>query len=208
MAKVYRAYYLRYLRTAWEAGTLNLPPGMPTTGAAREVWFRRRYRQGWVVYDKAPFRGSEAVVEYLGRYTHKVAISNHRVQDITERDVTFTYKDYRKDGKRKGMTLSGGEFLPRFCLHILPPGFRRLRHYGILSNALKTRALAAARSALGVCNPSPKREAKEVHAELLAEWLGRKPDTCGDCGAVDTLIRILLPPNSRAPPSAVHRSLQ
>jgi hypothetical protein len=93
------------------------------------------YNKEWVVYAKSPFGGAKQVIEYLGRYTHKVAISNHRIQKIDENGVQFTYKDYAAKGKTKSMTLSGGEFLRRFSQHILPTGFTKVRHFGLHAGA-------------------------------------------------------------------------
>jgi hypothetical protein len=95
------------------------------------------YKKEWVVYAKRPFGGAGQVIEYLGRYTHKIAISNHRLQSIDAGKVVFNYKDYGDCGKVKTMTISAPEFLRRFCLHILPKGFRKIRHYGILSSRNK-----------------------------------------------------------------------
>ena len=95
------------------------------------------YKKDWVVYAKRPFGGASQVIEYLGRYTHKIAISNHRIQNIDNGKIVFTYKDYGDEGIVKTMTLSATEFLRRFCLHILPKGFRKIRHYGILSSRNK-----------------------------------------------------------------------
>lgn len=95
------------------------------------------YKKDWVVYAKRPFAGPQSVVEYLGRYTHKIAISNHRIKDHGPQGVTFSYKDYRQQGMAKEMTLSGVEFIRRFSLHILPKGFVRIRHYGICSSTSK-----------------------------------------------------------------------
>jgi hypothetical protein len=92
------------------------------------------YNKRWVVYAKQPFAGTSQVIEYLGRYTHKVAISNHRIKSIADGKVSFTYKDYADGCKQKQMTLEATEFLRRFCMHILPPGFRKIRHYGFLAN--------------------------------------------------------------------------
>ena len=101
------------------------------------------YAKDWVVFAKKPFGGAKQVIEYLGRYTHKVAISNHRLKRIDNGKVTFSYKDYRQGGKKKVMTLDAMEFLRRFCMHVLPRGFRKIRHYGLLSsqNKGKLRAL-------------------------------------------------------------------
>ena len=86
------------------------------------------------MFAKQPFGGPVQVIEYLGRYTHKVAISNHRITAIENGNVSFRYKDYADGGKQKEMTISATEFLRRFCMHILPKGFRKIRHYGFLSN--------------------------------------------------------------------------
>jgi hypothetical protein len=92
------------------------------------------YNKSWVLFAKQPFGGPEQVIEYLGRYTHKIAISNHRITAIENGNVSFRYKDYADGGKQKEMTISATEFLRRFCMHILPKGFRKIRHYGFLSN--------------------------------------------------------------------------
>ena len=95
---------------------------------------RKLYKHKWVVYAKRPFTGPQSVVEYLGRYTHKIAISNHRITAIKDGKVSFRYKDYADGCQQKTMTLEATEFLRRFCLHLLPKGFRKIRHYGFLSN--------------------------------------------------------------------------
>ena len=97
------------------------------------------YNKAWIVYAKQPFADPKQVIEYLGRYTHKVAISNHRIRNIEHGKVLFSYKDYADGGLQKEMTLDAEEFLRRFCMHILPQGFRKIRHYGFLSNRSKLR---------------------------------------------------------------------
>jgi hypothetical protein len=95
------------------------------------------YKHKWVVYAKRPFTGPESVVEYLGRYTHKIAISNHRIISHENDRVTFSYKDYKQGSVKKEMTLDAREFIRRFSMHILPKGFVRIRHYGIVSSSSK-----------------------------------------------------------------------
>ena len=97
------------------------------------------HKNNWVVYAKRPFKTPNNVIEYLGRYTHKIAISNHRIIDISDDKVTFSYKDYRNSGVKKTMTLDALEFVARFSLHILPKKFVRIRHYGILSSTSKNK---------------------------------------------------------------------
>ena len=202
MAKVYRAIFLTTFRDDWLAGQLKVPPAIYRAKIDPLTWCRKRWRQEWVVYAKAPFKGPDTVIEYLGRYSHKTAISNHRLVAVGSGKVAFHYKDYRTGGNRKLIRLSGMEFLRRFCLHILPRGYVRIRHYGILANTLKAKALAAARKSLDTQkpNPGPKLSRKDRVLKLIEDNLGHGIDDCPDCGAVGTLIRILLPPNARAPP--------
>lgn len=203
LATVFRGIFLTRLRAAWLAGALALPPTMPVKPKSVHTWCRKRWRQTWIVYAKTPFGGPDAVVEYLGRYTHKTAISNHRLLNVGPDKVTFHYKDYRDGGKRKMMQLAGTEFLRRFCQHILPSGFVRIRSYGILSNVLKAKALTAARLALHMPEPPPglKPERAERRRRLIEILLGHGIDDCPDCGAKDSLVRILIPPTARAPPT-------
>ena len=122
LSKVVRAKYVQQLRTS---------------GIEDKQLIESLFKQQWVVYAKRAFGGPEQVIEYLGRYTHKVAISNHRIQTVTDTEVTFSYKDYKVKGTTKQMTLSNEEFTRRFAQHILPYRFVRIRHYGILSSTWK-----------------------------------------------------------------------
>ncbi len=105
--------------------------------------------QPWVVYCKQPFFGPSQVIEYLGRYTHKTAISNHRIKTIDENTITFSAKDYRKGGKQYPLTLTHAEFIRRFALHILPKAFVRIRHYGILASSIKQKVREAVEQQIG-----------------------------------------------------------
>jgi len=107
------------------------------------------FSKNWVIYAKQPFQGPRQVIGYLGRYTHKVAISNHRIKEIANGQVSFMMKDYRTGGKKKVMTLTQREFIRRFSLHILPKGFTRIRHYGILLSSSKKRNKALIDLVLG-----------------------------------------------------------
>lgn len=104
----------------------------------------------WVVYAKRPFAGPEQVLDYVGRYTHRVALSNNRLQDIEDGQVRFQWKDYRYGGQPKTMTLSADEFIRRFLLHVLPDGFQRIRYYGFLGNRYRQKKLAQCRRLLGM----------------------------------------------------------
>lgn len=135
------------------------------------------YKKSWVVYAKQPFMGPKQVIEYLGRYTHRIAISNHRIKSISERKVTFTYKDYRQAGKQQTMTLNAGEFLRRFCLHILPPGFMKIRHYGILSSRAKPQ-LKMQQMKMGV---SIVKKEKLSWQQITRQVMGFEVDQCLCC---------------------------
>lgn len=129
----------------------------------------------WVVYAKAPFAGPEAVLAYLSRYTHRVAISNRRLVRFDESGVTFRYKDYRRDGanRQQVMTLATDEFIRRFLLHVLPRGFHRIRHYGLLAGSARKASLALARELLNVAAPSADdgpEEPDEFRPPMLLLW--------------------------------------
>ncbi len=139
---------------------------------------KKAFATKWVVYAKRPFATPKTVVEYLGRYTHKIAISNHRLNDVNNRTVSFFYKDYRHGGARKVTTLSGVEFLRRFALHILPKGFVRMRHYGFLASRNKATLLNLAKTELG----QEKWEKIDLTWQQVAtEKLNIKPNICPHC---------------------------
>jgi hypothetical protein len=136
------------------------------------------YKTPWVVYAKEPFAGPEQVIEYLGRYTHKVAIGNHRLLKVDETGVSFKWCDYR-DNKEKVMPLEGAEFLRRFCMHILPKRFVRIRHYGLLSTARRGE-LRELQLAFGIQIPEGRE--KKHWKDVCREHLKYDPDICPQCG--------------------------
>jgi hypothetical protein len=136
----------------------------------------------WVVYAKRPFGGPAQVLDYLGRYTHRVAISNHRLLSIGNQQVTFSWKDYRSANQTRSMTLDTDEFIRRFLLHVLPDGFMRIRHYGLLSNSHSQQKLAACRKLLNI------DESIEASAPASQDWkaryqalTGESIDLCPEC---------------------------
>ena len=114
------------------------------------VTSRRAWNADWVVYAKRPFAGPEQVLDYVGRYTHRVAISNNRLVSMDNGKVRFRWKDYRDDNRQKTMTLSAEEFIRRFLIHVLPDGFHRIRYFGFLSNCHRAQKLALCRELLGM----------------------------------------------------------
>lgn len=158
----------------------------------------------WVVYAKRPFAGPAAVLAYLSRYTHRVAISNSRLLALDERGVSFKWKDYRAKGntKHKSMTLGTGEFMRRFLLHVLPSGFHRIRHYGLIANGGRRENLARARALLHVAPVVEEPDGTEATNESVQPTF-----VCPHCGApmhiIETLARILpirALPRLRGPP--------
>ena len=153
----------------------------------------------WVVYAKPPFGGPEAVLAYLSRYTHRVAISNHRLVSADADTVAFLWKDYRiKRGDRmKVMRLKPGEFIRRFLIHVLPDGFHRIRHYGLLASAQRKANIARIRHLLAATAPEQELQADGEIAPLTL----REP--CPDCGGPMRIIEIFRrgqKPMTRAPP--------
>ena len=158
LSKVFRGKFLDALSKLLEQGRLKLA-GSTTALAqahARRAWMASLRAKPWVVYAKQTLAGPEHVLDYLGRYTHKAAISNERLLAMDEQgNVRFGYRDRARGNQRKTMQLPAAEFLARFLTHVLPRGFMRIRHYGLAANRSKRLLLAAARSALGVSAPLP-----------------------------------------------------
>jgi len=160
------------------------------------------FKTPWIVYAKRSFGGPKQVVEYLGRYTHKIAISNHRLLHIDDLTVTFRYKDYRDESKNKVMTLDAMEFIRRFSLHILPKGFMRIRHYGILSSSRKLKALPLIHQQLN----SKYLVIEHKDWKQIATGLGFNPDCCPVCKQ-QTMITILSFDTRGPPDNALLQSL-
>lgn len=187
MALVYRAKFMEKFLLFLKQNKLPV-----------DVELRRKlYGKNWVVYAKVPFKNADSVVEYLGRYSHKIAISNHRIKNIEKGQVTFTYKDYAHGSATKRMTLDAGEFLRRFCMHILPPKFVKIRHYGFLSSRGKIK-LKIHQMQLGM--PFQKPE-KIPFAEIARTQLGFDPEACPCCKTGKMIIVMQFAAN--APPILV-----
>ncbi len=155
LSRVFRGKFVDGLRRAARTGRLAfhgecLPLANPQAFAA---FLRTLFRQDWVVYAKPPFGGPEHVLEYLARYTHRVAISNHRILAVTDSHVTFQWKDYAHHSRQRTMTLTGEEFLRRFVQHVLPKGFPRIRYFGWLANRRRSQLLPRCRLLLAQMPP-------------------------------------------------------
>jgi hypothetical protein len=152
LSRLFRRRFIEALQQAHRLGRLQFFGALAVLADAGQfaAWLAPLRRCEWVVYAKRPFAGPAAVLAYLSRYTHRVAISNSRLIALDERGVTFRWKDYRAHGRtrHKTMTLDAGEFMRRFLLHVLPTGFHRIRHYGLLANGTRQARLALARQLL------------------------------------------------------------
>jgi Putative transposase len=153
----------------------------------------------WVVYAKRPFGGPQQVLDYLGRYTHRVAIANSRLISIDDAQVQFRWKDYRRPEKPKLMTLGADEFIRRFLLHVLPSGFRRIRHFGFLANAHRSARLATIRALLAVPTPAADGQPSDYRTRY-ALLTGRSLDICPCCGGRMVEIAVLVRPRARSSP--------
>jgi hypothetical protein len=154
-----------------------------------------------VAYAKRPFGGPEQVLNYLGRYTHRVAISNNRLLDIDHGRVSFHWKDYRHGDQQKTMTLEADEFIRRFLLHVLPDGFQRIRHYGFLGHRYCQAKLALCRQLLGVAStgivPQPS---KPDYRDFYEKLTGKSLRDCPVCHVGHMVAIAALPTSDRAPP--------
>src|SRR6266550_805013 len=157
LSRLFRRLFLEYLVKAFDAAKLQFFSSLESLrDRSRFLDCLAPLREAeWVVYAKRPFAGPEQVLDYVGRYTHRVAISNNRLLDIAEDKVTFRYKDYRHDAQQKTMTVEAEEFIRRFLLHVLPEGFQRIRYYGFLANRYRKEKLARCRELLDMPAPEP-----------------------------------------------------
>jgi hypothetical protein len=152
LSRVFRGKFLAFLQTAFRKGQLQFHGSLAALQRkpSFQALLRRAYDTEWVVYTKPPFGGPELVLRYLSRYTHRVAISNHRIVNVADGNVTFLWRDYAHGNKKRKMTLPAHEFLRRFFLHVLPQGFVRIRHFGFLANRHRRTLLELCRRLLQI----------------------------------------------------------
>ena len=165
LSALFRRLFLEMLVAAHDAGRLQFFGDHVRLAdkAAFDAYLTPLREIDWVVYAKEPFAGPEQVLRYLSRYTHRIAISNRRLLSADENGVTFKYKDYRIEGpgRYKTMTLATDEFIRRFLIHVLPKGFHRIRHYGLLASGNRADNIARARELLAVPSPQRTRDARQ-----------------------------------------------
>jgi Putative transposase/Transposase zinc-binding domain len=198
LSRLFRRLFLESLQRAFDSGKLRFFAALESLREADA--FAQLLTQAkageWVVYAKRPFAGPQQVLDYVGRYTHRVAISNQRLLDIEDDQVRFRWKDYRDGDGVKTMTLSADEFIRRFLLHVLPDGFQRIRYYGFLGNRYRSEKLAQCRRLLGM--PIPAKQTTDLSAEQdyrdrYQELTGQSLYQCPRCRQGHMLVVAILP---------------
>jgi hypothetical protein len=202
LSKMFRAKYLDGLDELLQQEQLDIPPSLAKLAAAdtRRRELRRWRKKPWVVYSQAPFAGPRKLLDYLGRYTHRVAISNHRILACRDGQVHYRYRDRRDGDRLKTDVLPVEEFLHRFLQHVLPDRFLRIRHYGLLANRVKAQQLARCRQLLGARPPAAADEEPHTAADWMRLLLGIDITRCPGCG--QQLHREILRPSFSSPADA------
>jgi putative transposase/transposase-like zinc-binding protein len=195
LSRLFRRLFLKALQRTFDSGKLQffnaLEPLRERPAFVQLV--DRLKRCEWVVYAKRPFAGPQQVLDYVGRYTHRVAISNNRLLDIENGRVRFQWKDYRDGGQVKTMILSADEFIRRFLLHVLPDGFQRIRYYGFLGNRYRKQKLEQCRRLLGMLPPEPAMPAEKDYRDRYEELTGDSLHQCPQCKQGRMLVIEILP---------------
>jgi Putative transposase/Transposase zinc-binding domain len=183
LSRMFRGLFLHYLENAFAAGKLkffNSYRHLHEPAAFRR-YLTPAHGTEWVIYAKRPFAGPAQVLDYVGRYTHRVAISSNRLVSMDNGKVSFRWKDYRDGDHQKTMTLDGGEFIRRFLIHVLPDGFHRIRYYGFLANCHRERKLALCRDLLGMAQIKPTATPPADYRDRFEALTGRSLRECPCC---------------------------
>ena len=194
LSKVFRGKFLCYLKKAYTKGWLVFV-GKSAEYESKEGFkalIDGLYKKDWVVYSKRPFAGPEKVLDYLGRYTHRIAISNDRIKSVGDGMVTFTYRDRKSDNRKKEVTLSADEFIRRFLLHVLPGSYTRIRHYGFLSNRNRKVNIARVKNLLEVSSDTGTKQ-KQSAQEIMLELTGKDILKCPHCRTGTMAFHRLIP---------------
>src|ERR1700686_1684862 len=211
LSALFRRLFLESLEKAFDAGKLRffgaLEPLQDRSAFTRHLALPKE--RDWVVYAKPPFAGPEQVLDYVGRYTHRVAISNNRLLDIENGQVSFRWKDYRGGGQVKTMTLTADEFIRRFLLHVLPNGFRRIRYFGFLGNRHREEKLAVCRRLLGM-QPAesaiPEPPTEPDYRDRYEELTGHSLRQCPQCLRGTMIVVRILPRLCAKSPAVIDSS--
>lgn len=184
LSKMFRGKYMGGLKQLFDEGELDRPRSQAGEVGVERRLQRQLFKKSWVVYSKAPFAGPRKLLDYLSRYTHRVALSNQRLLACHDGKVTFSYRDRTDGDRRKQMVLPAQQFIGRFLSHVLPDRFTRIRHYGFLANGHRRAKLSSIRKLLGA--RLPEESPQESLQQWLKETLGIDIDACPCCGGVLT----------------------
>jgi hypothetical protein len=211
LSKLFRRLFLEALQAEFDAGKLKFFHALEPLREPAE--FGRQMAKlkacDWVVYAKQPFAGPQQVLDYVGRYTHRVALSNNRLLDIEDDQIQFKWKDYRDSDQVKTMTLSSDEFIRRFLMHVMPSGFHRIRYYGFLGNRYRNQKLAQCRRLLGMEVAEPQAEAPKAEKEYRERYedlTGRSLCQCPHCKQGSMVKVAILPKAVSIPVRSVNSS--
>jgi hypothetical protein len=199
LSRLFRGKFLAYLKEAYMKGKIKFSGKMAPLKDkhAFNGLLKDLYGQEWGVYCKPPFPNAEKVMEYLGQYTHRVAVSNERLVKLEDRRVTFRYRNRNDNDTIKLMSLDASEFIRRFLLHILPDGFMKIRHYGILSNRSRNSKLRQCKKIFGVkCQDRNTENGNESWQDLLVRVTGVDPRICPYCGKGKMVLKQVLNPSA------------
>lgn len=201
LSRVFRGKFLVYFKEAFKMQefVLNKDTLKFTNSQSYKNFLNKMYATEWVVYAKAPYKSASHVLKYLGRYTHRVAISNDRILDINDNKITFKWRDYRDNNKQKIMTLSSDEFIRRFITHILPPSFVKIRHYGLNSNRNINTKLKRCKILLKVYKQGEDKKMLSA-AELFLKITGINICQCKNCNNGNYIRKNKIEPRSTSPP--------
>jgi predicted Zn-ribbon and HTH transcriptional regulator len=201
LAKLFQRLFLFHLKKYYHGSYLTIPKRCEELNDPSHFqrFLTKLYSKNWIVYTKQPFENPDSVIKYLGRYTHRIAISNQRILEITNNTVTFRYKDYADNDKLKTMTLAGVEFIRRFLMHILPLGFVKIRHYGIIANRSRKDSLELCKSLLKKLNRSLNQKSTPEEWKDILESMIKKILLCSVC-KVGSFVSISLIPKHIRPP--------
>jgi hypothetical protein len=203
LSDLFKKKFLHYLNQAYNNGQLKFVGEIQSLGSPQgfQRLMDKLYSIKWISYCKRPFGGPIQVIEYLGRYTHRVAISNYRILKVEDDKVSFKWRDYRDNNRTKVMTLDVFEFIRRFLLHVLPKGYCKIRYYGLLSNRDKSSKLKRSKEVLCVCKHEEEAVDQRFNwADLLFHLTGNDPRICPECGQGRMVRLKMLPAISHAPP--------
>jgi len=208
LSRKFRGKFLFYLKRAYYSNSLKYTNGIEelTEKHIFQSFINDLYKKEWIVYCRPPFGSAEYVLEYLGRYTHRVAIANYRIVNSENGYVTFKWRDYKDHNKEKFMTLTVDEFVRRFLMHVLPRKFVKIRHYGILSNRNRSTKLQKCKELTGAVQSKSKNlDVKLSAAELLLKLTGIDINVCSCCGKGKMITKDKLNRQNYSPPGEANK---